>query len=256
MDQALLAKADIGWPDTETASADYAMRFSGDVGRYFLERQASIILGMVGGGQKTILEVGGGHLQLTPYLLKAGHHVCVQGSTDQAISGVSQLELDFPGQCTGVVSNLDKLPFEDRSVDVVIAVRLLCHVDCWEKVLAEMCRVARRTVVFDYPPSSSFNMLYPLLFQYKLRAEKNTRPFTRFRAIELSEALEKYSYAPRRLEREFFLPMVVHRMLKRRKCSELIEGVASVCGLTRMFGSPIILSANLIMDHMNILDIL
>ena len=55
----------IAAPDVETASEDYARRFAGEVGRYFLDVQAEIVLEMLASWpQASVLEVGGGHAQL------------------------------------------------------------------------------------------------------------------------------------------------------------------------------------------------
>jgi hypothetical protein len=41
--------------------------------------------------------------------------------------------------------------------------------------------------------------------------------------------------------REFFLPMVVHRAVKKARFSRLSERVSSALGLTRWLGSPVVL---------------
>ena len=75
--------------DIETSSAAYASRFSGPTGSWLLRVQAEATLSMLQSyPQATILEVGGGHGQLTPHLLKAGHSVTVLGS-DKELSGTN-----------------------------------------------------------------------------------------------------------------------------------------------------------------------
>src|SRR3954467_14158863 len=69
--------ADIG-----TSSEDYARRFTGAVGRWFIETQTRITLGFLGALPvgASVLDVGGGHAQITPPLLEAGYEVTVAGS--------------------------------------------------------------------------------------------------------------------------------------------------------------------------------
>src|SRR5690348_10446475 len=67
-----------GFPETadvETSSDDYARRFAGTVGAWFLERQADAtreLLADLPHGAK-VVDVGGGHAQLTPMLVEAGY---------------------------------------------------------------------------------------------------------------------------------------------------------------------------------------
>ena len=48
--------------DIETSSEDYAKRFSGEVGKYFLDVQAKITLDLLKDlPNSSVLDVGGGH---------------------------------------------------------------------------------------------------------------------------------------------------------------------------------------------------
>ena len=230
-------------PDVETASENYARRFSGRIGRFFLDRQFEVIRPMLSNFSAcSILEVGGGHIQLTPYLLNAGFKVCVHGSTSKALGSAEKLKVSFANLDT-VISPITKLPFEDKSFDVVICIRLLCHTSKWADVIKELCRVSKNTVIVDYPPRSSFNCLYPLLFNLKAAAEGNTRTYLRFGEKEILDCFEKANFRPSKKQREFFFPMVMHRVMKRRYVSVLLEKIADKCGLTQLMGSPVMLSA-------------
>ena len=68
--------------DVDTASDDYATRFRGAVGAWFLAEQARATRELLAGLPRgaTVLDVGGGHAQLTPMLLEAGYVVTVVGS--------------------------------------------------------------------------------------------------------------------------------------------------------------------------------
>ena len=69
-------------PDLETSGDGYAARFSGDVGRYFLdiqERSVVDLLKKVPG--RTVLDVGGAHGQIAIPLRGEGYEVTVYGSS-------------------------------------------------------------------------------------------------------------------------------------------------------------------------------
>ena len=228
-------------PDIETASESYARRFSGAAGRYLLAAQESAIRAVLAdwrGG--TVLDVGGGHAQLTPLLRALAREVVVLGSDARSLERIRR---DFP-DCATATGDLLDLPFGPRSFDLVIAVRLLPHVQNWPRLLAELCRVARSTVVVDYPRTTGFNRLTPLLFPVKKRLEGNTRTYRNFRDAELDEVLRLCGFEPRSREAQFLLPMVVHRRANGLAPLRGIEHAAKLIGVTRSLGSPVILRAD------------
>lgn len=232
--------------DVETSSEDYASRFSGPVGRYFLEMQAEIALRQLASWpQARILDVGGGHAQLAPRLVERGYRVTVVGSREVCRA---RLDRAMPaGSFEFQACDLLRLPYADRSFDVVIAFRLLAHVPRWRELVGELCRVADRAVVVDYSDLRSFNALYGPLFPWKKSMEGNTRTFITFRLGEVAAELARHGFGRPDEVRQFFLPMVVHRMLGKTLGtagpSRALEAASSLFGLQRAFGSPVILRA-------------
>ncbi len=135
------------------------------------------------------------------------------------------------------------LPYDSNSFDYVLAFRLLPHVDRWQQLIAEMCRVARTAVIFDYPDIRSSNILYNALFSFKKQYEKNTRTYTMFRRAEIARELEVNNFSSPRFNPQFFLPMVIHRSLKRVHISKKMEALCRTVLLTKYFGSPIIVKS-------------
>lgn len=225
--------------DIETATAGYASRFSGPVGDYFLEIQAEITLALLRDlpGAR-ILDVGGGHAQLAEPLVRRGFAVTVTGSAD---SCRERLDLRLPpGSFTYRTCDSLALPFADRSFPVVMSFRLLPHAARWRELIAEMCRVADRAVIFDYPDRRSTNILYEQFFAMKKQLEGNTRTFTLFCRREIAAELVRNGFAPPVFRPEFLLPMVVHRKVGKRTFSRAVESCFRLTGLTALFGSPII----------------
>lgn len=186
----------------------------------------------------SILDVGGGHGQLTDGLVRNGYRVTILGSSvvcKRRIQNFIDKHL-----CSFDVGNILNLPYPDQSFDVVVSYRLLPHVTQWKKFIGELSRVAEQAVLIDYPALRSMNCLMPLLFQFKKRLEGNTRRFTSFRESELLEAFESFGFTRAGRYPEFLVPMVVHRMLKSPNLSSAIERVCRLSGATRLFGSPVI----------------
>jgi ubiquinone/menaquinone biosynthesis C-methylase UbiE len=227
-------------PDIETSSADYARRFAGPAGQYLLSVQGRAVTAALEGLKPgTALDVGGGHGQLVELLRSLGWRVTVHG-TDPACEH-NLRELHGRRDCDFLLGPLSPLPAADRSFDLVIAVRLLPHVDAWPGLLAEMCRVARQAVVVDYPSKSGLNALTPLLFGLKKSMEGNTRTYTSFTRRQIATELARHGFCYKKEMKQFFLPMAIHRLGQGSAVLRCAEAACRLLGLTALAGSPIIL---------------
>lgn len=226
--------------DLETSSEDYARRFEGPVGAFFLERQARSTRDLLSPfGAASVLDVGGGHGQLAGPVAAAGHPVTVFGSDPRCRARVTAL-VDS-GRARFDSGDLLALPYRDQGFDVVLCYRLLPHVARWGELIGELCRVARRAVIVDYPSRRSFNLLAGGLFAAKQGVEGNTRPFRVFRDADIRGAFAVHGFRPSARRPQFFLPMALHRAAGVAALSRVLEGVAAAMGLQAAFGSPVIL---------------
>jgi 2-polyprenyl-3-methyl-5-hydroxy-6-metoxy-1,4-benzoquinol methylase len=231
--------ADIG-----TSSDDYARRFTGAVGRWFVETQTRITLGLlralpVGA---SVLDVGGGHAQITPPLAEAGYEVTVAGS--DPVCSARLRPWMAAGRCRFDVADLQALPYPDQSFDAVVCLRLLPHSIAWTRLIAELCRVARRSVLIDYPSLRSANLVSEYFFGWKRDIELNTRRFMTFAPQEIRRAFAEQAFVVRAERPQFLLPMVLHRLTNRATLSKVMELPGRALGLTKLLGSPIIARAD------------
>jgi ubiquinone/menaquinone biosynthesis C-methylase UbiE len=232
--------------DIETSSDEYAMRFSGEVGKFFLEVQTKLTLELLNDfPSATILDVGGGHGQIAVPLVENGYEVTVTGSDDRCRNRLERLLK--PGTYHYRTCDSLHLPFEANSFDIVVAFRLLPHVTAWAQLISELCRVASHSVIFDYPDRRSFNVLYNILFSLKKKMEGNTRTFHLFTRRDIARHMRASGFGTIVFRPEFFLPMVLHRKLDNRSFSSLTETLFSGACLTRLFGSPVIVRSDF--DH-------
>ena len=224
--------------DIETASDDYAGRFASPVGEWMLRLQAEITLGLLPEARETtLLDVGGGHAQLAGPLIANGYHLQITGSDascQQRLRALEQSSWNFD------VADSTALPYPDEAFDTVLCFRLLTHCADWQRVAAELCRVAKRQVIIDYPTSQSLNALTPLLFGAKKGIEKNTRTYKLFRHRDVTDLFTQRGLFRTAKCAQFAFPMVLHRALKNQSLSQGLERVAKVLGLTDLAGSPII----------------
>ena len=241
-----LGHAQSGWfsepADIETASDDYASRFAGKVGEWMLSIQEAIVLKLLRQfGVSTVLDVGGGHGQLAVPLCREGFAVTVVGSADSCSRRIAGM-IDS-GICRFQAADLLQLPYPAKSFDAVVCFRLVTHCDRWQTLISELCRVARSAVIIDYPTSQSVNFAAPRLFSAKKILEGNTRTFKLFRHDEIEKEFTVHGFSMEARECQFFLPMVLHRRLKCVRLSAWLENKCQHYGLTRKWGSPVIIKA-------------
>lgn len=223
--------------DIETSSADYARRFAGPVGAWMLSIQERIVMDwMAALPGASVLDVGGGHGQLALPLAAAGYRVTVLGSSGECRArlepAVSERRMEF------TAGNVIALPYPPASFDVAVSVRLLPHCQQWRTLVRELCRVARRGVMVDYPAWRSVNLFSGMLFGLKRRVERNTRPFTLFTHGEVAREFERNGWTVRQRRLQFFWPLALHRMLGRPGLSAGLEKAARGLAFTRLAGSP------------------
>jgi SAM-dependent methyltransferase len=228
--------------DVDTSSAAYARRFEGPVGRWFLDVQARTTLELLRPRPGTsVLDVGGGHAQLTAPLLEAGCDVTVYGSADRCSERLQ--EWVRSGRARFRSGPLLRAPWPDGSFDAALAFRLLPHVDRWRELVGELCRLARHVVIVDYPTARSANAVSGALFGVKKGIEGDSRPFRVFRDAEVEEAFAAAGFVRTARRPQFLLPMALHRGLRLASLSRALEAIARAAGLTRAWGSPVILRA-------------
>jgi 2-polyprenyl-3-methyl-5-hydroxy-6-metoxy-1,4-benzoquinol methylase len=228
--------------DVVTSSAAYARRFAGPVGAFFLEVQARATLELLAPWPRaSVLDVGGGHGQLLGPLLEAGHDVTVYGSDESCRAGIES-RLDG-ARARFEAGDLLRSRWPPGAFDVVTCYRLLPHVAAWRDLVGELCRLARRAVLVDYPTRRSVNAASEPLFAAKRGVEGDTRPFTVFRDADVEAAFAARGFRRTARRPEFFLPMALHRALRTAPLSRALEAASRGLGLVGALGSPVILRA-------------
>lgn len=225
--------------DLDTATDEYAARFSGAIGQFLLSRQHRVTFRLLRPfTNATVLDLGGGHGQNAHLLHNLGHHVTVFGSDPACAYHLQHLIADQLIRFE--TGDFYAMPYADQEHEVVVSYRMLAHVQDTKAYIAEMCRVAERAVMIDYASKRSFNALAPWLFNRKRKFEKNTRPFAMFHGAELDQIFQQHGFKRIASIGQFVLPMVLHRAMNCTCLSRLGELTTHTLGLRHHFGSPII----------------
>lgn len=226
-------------PDLETSSIRYARRFSGETGAYLLRIQDEGVRRLIvdaGTGFASALDIGGGHGQLIDALLTDNRAVTVVGSTDAC---AERLRCSAQaGRVTFATADLLNLPYADRSFDLVTSIRLLAHIADPDRLIAELCRVANKSVIVDYPSWIGPNALALAAFPIKRLIEKDTRTYRTFWPGHLIRTFRAHGFRPARPIRQFAAPMGLHR-LAGSPVRHLEEGLRRL-GITGLIGNPVL----------------
>ena len=226
--------------DIETSSEAYARRFSGALGSFFLERQSRAVLDLLRPWPGArVLDVGGGHGQVTGPLVEAGYAVTVLASDPACEARVRGWT--GAGRARFIAADLLEPGLADRSFDAVLSLRLLSHARRLPELVARLGRLARSTVVVDYPTRRSVNAVSGLFFGLKRGVEGDTRPFTVFSDREIEGAFASHGYSATGRRPQFLAPLALYRAVGSATLARTLEATAQALGLTRALGSPVVL---------------
>ena len=224
-------------PDIETSSENYASRFRGPAGAYMLDVQEKSVLALLKDGRplegRTVLDVGGGHAQLAGPIAGLDCAVTVVGSDESCATRLNGDDVTF------AIGNMLDLPFAERSFDTLVSVRLISHIENWPRLVAELCRVADKSIIIDYPTWRSINALSLLTFPLKKAIEKNTRTYTTFWDGAIRRTFAQHGFRAVATRNQFVMPMALHRASK-GALKPVEEGLRAT-GVTRLIGNPVII---------------
>lgn len=218
-------------------------KFGGAVGGWIADCQEKVVRRFLGHGLngRRLLDVGVGTGRLALPLARDGARVVgIDASPLMLGCAGEKSSAELGGRLSLLTGDAHHLPFADRAFDAVMCMRVLMHVVDWKNVLAELCRVTDRNLVFDVPPRTSFARLDPVLKRILKHDEQVYRTFT---LRELKHELIRNGFDVREVHREFVLPIAFHRKLGKLGWSRAIERVLSFVGLRRLIGAPATLHA-------------
>jgi 2-polyprenyl-3-methyl-5-hydroxy-6-metoxy-1,4-benzoquinol methylase len=236
-------------PDLHSSHPDYQTRFSGSVGKWLLDIQTQGVHACLSEftkknhtAQISILDIGGGHGQLTSIFLALGFKVTLLASCETAISE-SQRALLREQKISLLVTPLSRIGDLNQlygQFDIVASLRILAHVHDYQQFIFNCTKFAKSGILVDYPVWQSFNLFSTALFSLKKGVEKNTRRYQIFSQSQLAGTFSELGFSSAVTFKQFFLPMALHRTVKSKQISQQFEAGFRLLGLTDLFGSPCI----------------
>jgi ubiquinone/menaquinone biosynthesis C-methylase UbiE len=232
------------YADSAMAESFDARRFGGPIGALVAASQErvlkSFLLPVAG---RTILDVGTGTGRAAIALALEGAVVTGVDASEEMLAVARRRATDAGASVTFDRADAHGLVYPDRSFDAVVCLRVLMHTPGWRASLAELCRVARDRVVIDYPALASAAAIQSVARRIAHAAGARVEAYRVFTDRSIRDVLERSGFRVRDSQRQFVLPIALHKRLGSAAATETIEGALAGVGLQRLMGSPVTLVA-------------
>jgi ubiquinone/menaquinone biosynthesis C-methylase UbiE len=232
------------YSDPDVARTFETRRFGGPIGEIVASSQARVLAGFLGNVEnRSILDVGTGTGRAARLLARAGAIVTGVDRSEEMLkvarerASAQNLKIPF------LVGDAQALEFSDRSFEIAISLRLLMHMPRWQLCVSELCRVAERFVVLDYPSSQSVAAIESIARRAAHALGVRTEAYRVLNDRAVAAALARSGFRVLSLHRQFLLPIAFHKAVGSRRFTESVEAALARAGLSRRFGSPVTLLA-------------
>lgn len=232
------------YADAEVAAGFDALRFGGPIGELLAATQERVIASFLGSlDGLRVLDVGTGTGRAAIALALRGARVSAVDASREMLD-VARVRARAAGVAvTFDLADAHALPFADRSFEAALALRVLMHTPGWRQALAELCRVSRSRVVFDYPSARSAAALQALARRVAAALGRRTEAYHVFRHGRMRAALAAQGFTIVGVHRQFVLPIAVHKAIGSRRVTDTSERLLGALGLNAAFGSPVTIVA-------------
>lgn len=228
------------YADPAMAEAFDTMRFSGPIGRLIAESQERVIASFLAPVKgRTILDVGTGTGRAALALAVRGATVTGVDASAEMLAVAERRAKSAGIAVTFTSGDAHGLAFPSQSFDAVTCLRVLMHTPDWRQSMSELCRVARRQVVFDYPALSSAAALQAVTRHVAHAFGARVEAYRVFSDRAVRATLAVHGFRVVQAHRQFVLPIALHKMINSAAATNRVEGTLSKIGLTRLLGSPV-----------------
>lgn len=228
------------YADSKVAESFDAKRFGGPIGRLIAESQESVLntfLEPVRG--RRVLDVGTGTGRAAIALAVRGAQVTGIDASSEMLAVAIRRAQQARVEVTFVEEDAHALRAGAQSFDDVVCLRMLMHVPDWRQCLAELCRVARDRVVFDYPALASLAALESWSRGAAKLCGARVEAYRVFGEQAIRRALAVNGFEIADTHHQFVLPIALHKRIGSPALTSRVEHMFARIGLTTLAGSPV-----------------
>ncbi|HWW84309.1 MAG TPA: class I SAM-dependent methyltransferase [Vicinamibacterales bacterium] len=241
------------YADPTHARAFDERRFGGPIGDLVAATQARVLVDFAGSVRgRAVLDVGTGTGRAALILAREGASVTGLDASDAMLDIAKQRAVTDGLDVRFLRGDAHALEFADRSFDITVSLRVLMHTPDWRRSVAELCRVADRLVIVDYPSAHSVALIQSLgrRAAYAVRrmirrsaaaagGREPAEPYRVFSDRSIAEAFELNGFNIRSIHKSFVLPIALHKAIGRTGFTGWSEGLLERVGLLGLVGSPV-----------------
>jgi SAM-dependent methyltransferase len=233
------------YADPATAERFDAARFGGPIGTLIAEAQERVLTRFLEPAPgMDILDVGTGTGRAAILLARAGARVTGIDASAEMLAVAARRASADPGlPLTFARGDAHTLAFSDRAFDAAVCLRVIMHAPDWRRVIGELCRVSRRRVVLDYPALASAAALQAAARRGFALAGRRVEAYRVFTDRAVRDVLASRGFRITRAERQFVLPIALHKAVGSRALTTRVERGLAAIGLLRLVGSPVTIVA-------------
>jgi ubiquinone/menaquinone biosynthesis C-methylase UbiE len=232
------------YADPETARTFDERRFGGPIGEMVAAEQGRVLANLVGRiHDRSILDVGTGTGRAALLFALGGARVTAVDASQEMLAIARKRAAEQVAAVTFLPGDAHRLEFADRSFDVAVSLRVLMHTPRWRTCLAELCRVADRLVIIDYPSRRSMALIDSGIKKFLHAFGVKTEPYRVFSHRQIEDAFRSRGFRIRSVHRQFVLPIAFHKLIGSRRLTSRVERLLDHAGLLKIFGSPVTLVA-------------
>src|SRR5262249_46163969 len=232
------------YADPEMARTFDDKRFGGPIGELVAVTQARALANMIGRiHERDNLHAGTGTGRARRSRARGGAHVTAVDASEEMLAVARQRAAEQKVRVRFKRGDVHALAFPDREFDVVVCLRLLMHAPDWQQSVAELCRVAERLVIVDYPSARSVAAIEVAWRGLTHALGRATEPYRALTQRAVAEAFDRNGFRIRSVHRQFVLPIALHKAIGSRRFTVWSEDKLDRAGLLKPFGSPVTLVA-------------
>jgi len=227
------------YADRDHARAFDRLRFGGPIGEHVAADQAAVLARLLGDVRgHAILDVGTGTGRAALQVARLGARVTGVDASPEMLAVARDHATTQGLEATFLEGDAHALAFADRGFDTTICLRVLMHTPRWDVCIGELCRVAARRVVLDYPSAHSTALIQSLIRKARLDGDK-TEQYRVFLDREIDGALAAHGFRIREVHRQFVLPIALHKAIGSLPFTQVTERWLRRLGLIHLVGSPV-----------------
>jgi 2-polyprenyl-3-methyl-5-hydroxy-6-metoxy-1,4-benzoquinol methylase len=243
------------YADPSTARTFDDLRFGGPIGALIAESQARVLMDFLrplfanatsrqrGSTHPSILDVGTGTGRAALLLARSGARVTGIDASEAMLTVARQRAALDRVDAVFQLGDAHALAFPDRSFDGLVCLRVLMHTPQWRQCVTELCRVADRLVVADFPSARSVALAESTARRLTHTLGARTEPYRVFLPGTIAAAFAHHGFRVRSTHRQFVLPIALHKAVGSARFTSGVEAALAQVGLLRLFGSPVTIVA-------------